>query len=116
VGGFAQEVWETLGDELREDLKKLTPPLTWGETLYNYLRDLEDNRGEANLDRQRKHIGEYLFPVREFYCLQCDRLFQVDSRHPGRFICKRCRATERKRRERQRKKDDISSQTASSKA
>lgn len=116
VGGFAQEVWNALGDELREDLNKLTPPLTWGETLYNYLRNLEDNRGEANLDRQRKHIGEYLFPVSEFYCLWCDRPFPVDSRHPGRFICKRCRATERKRRERQRNRSNTPSQMASSNA
>lgn len=116
VGGFAQEVWNALDGILRRQLKEMTPPLTWGETLYRYLRNLEDNRGEANLDMQRKHIGEYLFPVREFYCLQCDRLFQVDSRHPRRFICKRCSATERKRSERQRKKDDISSQMASSNA
>lgn len=116
VGGFAQEVWNALDGILRRELKEMTPPLTWGETLYRYLRNLEDNRGEANLDRQRKRIGEYLFPLREFYCLQCDHPFAVDSRHLGCFICKRCRATERKRRERQRKRGNTSSQATSSKA
>ena len=116
TGGFAEEVWNSLDDKLRQELKELTPPLTWGETLYHFLRDLEDNRGEPNADRQRKRVGKYLFPLREFYCLQCDRPFAVDSRHPGCFICKRCRATERKRKERQRKRDNTSSQTASSKA
>lgn len=119
TGDFAEEIWKMIekrDDKLCQELKDLTPPLTWGETLYHFLDNLEANKGKTDVDRQRKRIGEYLFPIREFYCLLCDRPFAVDSRHPGRFICKRCRATERKRNERQRKQGISSGQMAVPKA
>lgn len=103
---FAQEIWKMLmerDDKLCRELKDMTPPLTWGETLYHFLKDLEANRDAPDADRKKKGVWKYLFPAREFYCLDCDRPFPVDSRHPGRFICPRCRTKERKRRERQRK-------------
>ena len=116
---FAEEIWKMLDrddDMLYRELKEMTPPVTWGETLYHFLRDLETHRGDPDADRQRKHVAQYLFPVREFYCVECDRPFPVDNRHPGRFICGRCRAKDRKRRERQRQRDNKSRPATSSKA
>lgn len=105
---FAQEIWKMLmerDDRLCHELKEMTPPLTWGETLYHFLRDLEANRADPEADRRQKDVWRYLSPAREFYCLECDRPFPIDSRHPGRFICRGCKSNERKRnqRERQRK-------------
>jgi hypothetical protein len=98
---FAEEIWKMLenrDDVLCRELKDMKPPLTWGETLYHFLLDLEAHRGDPDADRQRKRVAQYLFPVREFYCLDCDRPFAVDNRHPGRFVCPRCQAKGRKRR------------------
>lgn len=115
---FAEEIWKMLGNRIDmrfQELKGMKPPLTWGEILYYFLQDLEDHRSDPVADRQRKHIAQYLFPVRKFYCLDCDRPFAVDNRHPGHFICPRCQAKERKRRERQRKQGDKSAPANSSK-
>jgi len=98
---FEKQFWPSLDDLLRRELTELTPPLTWGETLYYYLKDLDDRRSEPDVIRQRKTVWKYLFPQKEFYCLKCDRPFTVDSHHPGRLVCPRCRAAERKRRERE---------------
>lgn len=116
TGDFAEEIWKGLSVELRQKLKSLVPPLTWGEIFYHFLRDLEDRRGEPNADRQRKCVGEYLSPLTEFYCLDCDQTFAVDSRHPGCFVCKRCRARERKRKQRQNERESRSGQPTSSRA
>jgi hypothetical protein len=104
TGDFASEMWRAFDDRLRKRLRDTTPPMTWGEILYHFLAYLDANRGLSDVDAQRHQIDAYLLPPAQFYCLDCDRPFTLDSRHTGRFICPRCRAKERKRRERKRKR------------
>ena len=46
-------------------------------------------------------VSNYAYQV---YCMNCDRPFRMDRRHSGSWICPRCSATGRKRRQRQRKR------------
>ena len=101
---FASEMWRAFDARLRKRLRDTTPPMTWREILYHFLTYLDANRGLSDVDAQRRQIDAYLLPPAQFYCLECDRPFTLDSRHTGRFICPRCRAKERKRRERKRKR------------
>ncbi len=115
---FAEEIWKMLyrdDDILYRKLKEMTPPLTWGETLHYFLQDLDARRGDPDTKIQSKRVAQYLFPVPEFYCLECDRPFAV-YRNSGRFVCQRCQAKERKSRERQRKQDGKPGAVTSSKA
>lgn len=103
IRDFAGEIWKALDDRLRQELRNLMPPMTWGEILLHFLTSLEDNRGDVSVKAQSNQIGKYLFPLQKFYCILCDQLFSLDKLHLGRFICPRCRARLRKQRERQRK-------------
>jgi len=86
---------------LAERVKSLKPPLVWKEVLYHFLWSLKDQRGEPNIDKQRREISRYIAKPLQSYCLDCDHPFNLDSRHLGRFICPRCRAKIRQRRNRQ---------------
>jgi DNA-directed RNA polymerase subunit RPC12/RpoP len=71
---------ERLGDQLR----RLVPPLTWGETIYHCISYLTDS-----------HERELLAQLNEFYaperhCLDCGELFTVDKYNRGRFRCPKC--------------------------
>lgn len=105
---FAGAYWKIFDDELRRRLEQFSSPITWVEILFHFLRSLEDHRGEAEADRRRRQIARYFTPRQEFYCVDCDRPFALDSRHPSRLICPRCRAKRRKRQERQRNRSAAS--------
>lgn len=116
---FEGHMWRAIlrvseeGDTLlAERVQALEPPLTWGEAFYHFLRSLQDHKGEPASDRRRLAISEDMFAASQTYCLECDRLFTVDNRHPGRFVCPRCRARDRKRRERQRNQQATPAETA----
>lgn len=84
--------------KLRDDLKDMDPPLTWGEVVYHFLHDpinIKGKRGEA--------LGEFLGLFRRRYCLECDELFTA-PKSGLRLVCQRCSNKLKKRKERERKK------------
>ena len=88
---------------LAEEVQTLKPSLTWAEVIYRFLRSLEDHRGNPVVDKRRRAMSKWTSSPLHTYCMECWRLFVLDSRHLGRFVCPRCRAKHRKREERRRK-------------
>jgi len=82
---------------LKHELEQLVPPLTWGEVLFAHISYLRDEGDTDSLKELSK-----LFPVQRC-CLECDQMFLISKYNPGHFVCPRCSAKLRKRRERERK-------------
>lgn len=90
--------------KLRDDLRGMGPPLTWGEVVYHFLRDPVNTKGKRG-----EALGEFLGLFRKRYCLECDELFTA-SKSSLRLVCQRCSNKLRKRKERERKKQQQLSQ------
>lgn len=114
---LAEEVlvrWnELLEDEegkTKQELKKLVPPLTWGEVLYyfyDYLQEISRDKADTDCEKalsQRKKLDCLFYPPGRHYCFYCDRPFNVSKYHPYRSICSSCTTSQREARYRQRKK------------
>jgi len=87
--------------KLRDDLRDMNPPLTWGEVVYYILRAPENTKGERG-----RALREFLIPFFRRRCLECDELFTV-SKSSLRLTCPRCSNKSRKRRERARKRASL---------
>ena len=79
---------------LREDLRDMDPPVTWGEVVYHFLREPETTRGEKG-----KALRDFLCLFKKRYCLECDKLFTWKSSRTG-LICPTCLSKLRKRKQR----------------
>lgn len=80
--------------KLRDDLRYMNPPLTWGEVVYHFLRAPETTKGERG-----RVLREFLSLFRKRYCLECDTLFTGPKSSP-RLTCQRCYNKLRKQKER----------------
>lgn len=69
---------------LADELNKLEPPLTWGETIFHYISYLTESGGGEAL----KELDEF-FPAKR-HCIECGKFFEVDKYNPGRYRCKTC--------------------------
>jgi hypothetical protein len=83
--------------KLRDDLRDMNPPLTWGEVVYHFMQDPENTKGKRG-----RTLQEFLSLFRKRYCLECDELFTGPKSGP-RLTCPRCSNKLRKRRERAKK-------------
>lgn len=87
--------------KLRDDLRDMNPPLTWGEVVYHFLQDPENTKGKRG-----RTLREFLIPFFGRRCLECDELFTV-SKSSLRLTCPRCSNKLRKRKERARKRASL---------
>jgi len=76
--------------KIRDHLRDMNPPLTWGEVVYHFLS--ETTKGESGA------LREFLSLFRKRYCLECDELFTAPK--SSRLTCRRCLNRLNKRKER----------------
>lgn len=80
--------------ELLEELSQLSPPLTWEEILFHFIKD------EVS---ERKKLSELFPPLIRRYCLECNKPFTLSKNNPGYFRCPKCSTKMRQRRKRGKK-------------